>query len=155
MIAEKSIEAFRFDFSHRHYDPTIGRWTTKDPIGFAGGDTNLYNYVANNPLSYIDPSGLKSAVYDWGDLGHEVLGVDDPTSSTGKTYIDFYPGNSNNVGYFSPSPGKVDISSKYPGLIFKKGFNTNPLQDAEMILMAKIYQGLANAGIRPDRFNLI
>jgi|JI10StandDraft_1071094.scaffolds.fasta_scaffold545753_3 RHS repeat-associated protein len=58
MIAEKSIEAFRFDFSHRHYDPTIGRWATKDPIGFAGGDTNLYAYVGGDPMSYIDPSGL-------------------------------------------------------------------------------------------------
>lgn len=45
-------------FGARDYDPTIGRWTSKDPIGFLGGDTNLYNYVANNPLSYIDPSGF-------------------------------------------------------------------------------------------------
>lgn len=29
-------------FGARDYDPTVGRWTTKDPIGFAGGDTNLY-----------------------------------------------------------------------------------------------------------------
>lgn len=43
---------------NRHYDPTVGRWTTKDPIGFAGGDTNLYAYVGGNSLSYIDPMGL-------------------------------------------------------------------------------------------------
>lgn len=41
-----------------HYDPTVGRWTTKDPIGFAGGDTNLYSYVWQNPMSFIDPLGL-------------------------------------------------------------------------------------------------
>lgn len=40
-----------------HYDPSIGRWTTKDPIGFAGGDTNLYSYVGQDPMSYIDPTG--------------------------------------------------------------------------------------------------
>lgn len=45
-------------FGARDYDPTIGRWTTKDPIGFAGGDTNLYAYVGGNPMSYIDPTGL-------------------------------------------------------------------------------------------------
>ena len=50
----------------RHYDPQIGRWTTKDPIGFAGGDTNLYGYVANDPVNWTDPSGLK--VGDWWDL---------------------------------------------------------------------------------------
>lgn len=44
--------------SNRHYDPTVGRWTTKDPIGFAGGDTNLYAYVNGDPMSYIDPTGL-------------------------------------------------------------------------------------------------
>ena len=45
-------------FGAREYDPETGRWTTKDPIGFGGGDTNLYGYVAQDPLSYIDPSGL-------------------------------------------------------------------------------------------------
>lgn len=39
-----------FEASIWDYDPTVGRWTTKDPIGFAGGDTNLYGYVANCSL---------------------------------------------------------------------------------------------------------
>lgn len=38
----------------------------KDPIGFAGGDTNLYGYGLNDPVNLIDPSGL--AVGDWWDL---------------------------------------------------------------------------------------
>lgn len=46
-------------FGARDYDPVVGRWTAKDPIGFAGGDTNLYSYVGQNPLNYVDPSGLK------------------------------------------------------------------------------------------------
>lgn len=44
-------------FGVRDYDPSIGRWTTKDPIGFEGGDTNLYSYVGQDPMSYIDPEG--------------------------------------------------------------------------------------------------
>jgi len=32
-------------FGSRDYDPQVGRWTTKDPIGFASEDTNLYAYV--------------------------------------------------------------------------------------------------------------
>ncbi|MBN2653815.1 MAG: hypothetical protein JXR79_01690, partial [Nitrospirae bacterium] len=31
---------------------------SKDPIGFESGDTNHYRYVFNNPVNYIDPSGL-------------------------------------------------------------------------------------------------
>lgn len=46
-------------FGARDYDPSIGRWTTKDPIGFAGGDTNLYAYVNGDPMSFVDPSGLR------------------------------------------------------------------------------------------------
>lgn len=41
----------------RYYDPMEGRFISKDPIGFAGGDVNLYGYVVNNPIMYIDPYG--------------------------------------------------------------------------------------------------
>jgi RHS repeat-associated protein len=47
-------------FGARDYDAEIGRWTAKDPIRFAGGDTNLYGYVFNDPVNFVDPSGLAS-----------------------------------------------------------------------------------------------
>ena len=46
-------------FGYRDYDPDIGRWTAKDPIFFAGGDTDLYGYVLNDPVNLIDPLGLE------------------------------------------------------------------------------------------------
>ena len=45
-------------FGARDYDPNTGRWTAKDPILFAGGDTNLYGYVNNDPINARDPEGL-------------------------------------------------------------------------------------------------
>ena len=42
----------------RWYDATLGRFISQDPIGFAGGDINLYRYVGQNPLNGRDPSGL-------------------------------------------------------------------------------------------------
>ncbi len=43
----------------RYYDPDVGRFISEDPIGFAGGDVNLYAYVVNNPVNWVDPWGLK------------------------------------------------------------------------------------------------
>ncbi len=44
-------------FGARDYDPETGRWLTKDPIGFGGGDTNLFGYVGSDPINNIDPFG--------------------------------------------------------------------------------------------------
>ena len=40
----------------RYYNPAMGRFISKDPIGFLGG-SHLYGYSDNNPVSNIDPSG--------------------------------------------------------------------------------------------------
>jgi hypothetical protein len=45
-------------FGARFYDASVGRWLSKDPILFEGGDVNLFGYVANDPVSYVDPAGL-------------------------------------------------------------------------------------------------
>ncbi|MEO8134315.1 MAG: RHS repeat-associated core domain-containing protein [Betaproteobacteria bacterium] len=45
-------------YGARDYDPETGRWTTKDPIFFAGGDTNLYAYATNDPVNRHDSNGL-------------------------------------------------------------------------------------------------
>jgi RHS repeat-associated protein len=46
-------------FGARDYDPTTGRWTTKDPLLFPAGATNVYEYVKNNPVSNVDFTGLE------------------------------------------------------------------------------------------------
>jgi RHS repeat-associated protein len=48
----------------RMYDPEIGRFTTKDPLGMIDGP-NMYTYVRNNPTNYVDPTG-QFLVVVWG-----------------------------------------------------------------------------------------
>lgn len=44
-------------YGYRFYAPTLGRWMNKDPLGEAGG-INLYGFLGNNALSFIDSYGL-------------------------------------------------------------------------------------------------
>ncbi len=44
---------------HRYYDPSTGRFPQRDPVGLLGG-LNVYVYVGNNPLIFVDPQGLLS-----------------------------------------------------------------------------------------------
>jgi len=42
---------------HRVYDPELGRWTRRDPIGYVDG-MGLYQYVSGASISMKDPTGL-------------------------------------------------------------------------------------------------
>ncbi len=47
-------------FGKRDYNPEQRRWSASDPIGFEGGDLNLYGYVLSDPIQFVDPEGLSS-----------------------------------------------------------------------------------------------
>ena len=44
--------------TNRYYDSSVGRWLTRDPIGYDGG-MNLYAYCGDDPVGGVDPSGLQ------------------------------------------------------------------------------------------------
>lgn len=49
------------DARNRWYSPTLGRFVTNDPIQYEAGDVNFYRFVGNNPINFVDPSGLQAA----------------------------------------------------------------------------------------------
>ena len=47
----------------RYYDPVLGRFLSNDPVGFETGTPqqfNRYAYVHNDPINWLDPTGLKA-----------------------------------------------------------------------------------------------
>jgi RHS repeat-associated protein len=65
----------------RYYNPIFGRFLSRDPLGLAAGDENLYRFVSSDPLNSSDPSGLEATILRPGDPGAppiaQILG--DPT----------------------------------------------------------------------------
>lgn len=47
---------------HRHYDPTTGRYTQPDPLGFVDGP-GVYGYARSKPIHLEDSTGLKTCVF--------------------------------------------------------------------------------------------
>jgi RHS repeat-associated protein len=96
---EYDYETGLYYYRARYYDPEAGRFVNKDPIGFEGGDVNLYGYVdsvgkpltetnlylytANSPVNRIDPLGL-----DWlDDLADFSAGMGDTLTFGGTKLI--------------------------------------------------------------------
>jgi RHS repeat-associated protein len=47
----------------RYYSPTLQRFVSEDPLGFGGGDVNLFAYAGNDPINGEDTLGLSFAFY--------------------------------------------------------------------------------------------
>jgi RHS repeat-associated protein len=45
-------------YGYRYYDPSTGKWLSRDPIG-EGGGRNLYGFCSGDPISRVDYLGLK------------------------------------------------------------------------------------------------
>jgi RHS repeat-associated protein len=58
----------------RWYDPQAGRFISEDPLALGGG-INLYAYVKNDPVRFMDPSGLTRCNRWLGGLGGALLGA--------------------------------------------------------------------------------
>jgi|GEM_PF-3868359 len=58
-------------FGYREYDPAIGRFISPDPLGYAGGDVDLYGYCGDDPVNFVDRLGLSDTSEASEDEGAE------------------------------------------------------------------------------------
>jgi RHS repeat-associated protein len=92
----------------RYYNPNFKRFIAQDPIDFVGGDANLYAYVWNNPIRWIDPVGLwgfGGTVAAGGDAGTGPLGLAGSGSAGGGVFWGGQQGV--NVGGYASAGGFV------------------------------------------------
>ncbi|MBI3606112.1 MAG: RHS repeat-associated core domain-containing protein, partial [Nitrospirae bacterium] len=95
-------------FGARDYDAETGRWTSKDPIRFTGGDTNLYGYAQDDPVNFIDPLGLAAIDIE---IALQLLRQNLPNMNV-PNQIAVTEMNNGLGGYTSPL-GNIYLNSKY------------------------------------------
>lgn len=59
---------------HRAYDPVIGRFMSKDPLGDTGGEGDLYDYCIDDPVNMVDSDGLSPAKFIGKQIGKAIAG---------------------------------------------------------------------------------
>lgn len=69
-------------YGYRFYNPAIGRWMTRDPLG-EFDDINLYRFADNSPMNVIDPYGL----FGLKDIGDFAAGFGDTITFGGTAWI--------------------------------------------------------------------
>ena len=70
---EWDAESGLYYYRARYYDPQIGRFLSQDPLHLVTAGAHGYAYASNNPLRYVDPSGLMER--DWRRFWQAVGGV--------------------------------------------------------------------------------
>jgi RHS repeat-associated protein len=103
---EFDSETGLYYYRHRYYDSSTGRFLSEDPLEFEGGDVDLYRYVDNSPVRYIDPDGLGKLPADPSGLGPQW--TRDPTHrdpngerwrNPDGDYLDFHRGRPGKPGW--------------------------------------------------------
>lgn len=107
-------------FGTRDYDSEIGRWTAKDRIQFAGGDSNLYSYAGQDPMNRRDPRGLD---FDWGVWGAFALQT---LADMGNRMAEIEGGPDMGSGDRTANGGCVLIDSIKPGSCPSDSSNRRP-----------------------------
>jgi len=126
-------------FSFRDYDPDIGRWTAKDPILFAGGDTDLYGYCLYDAVNFVDPTG-EFAIFPVVATIAKGLGVLEGIDFVVKKYYEkqIYNELENTRQFLLKQINETDLNDFAREKILIDAYNKVVLQQAAIALVAGI-----------------
>ncbi len=99
---------------NRYYDPRLGSWLSRDPIGLDGG-VNLYSYCGGNPVMFWDPSGLDFRDWFFGNSFGQLF--------VGENWrLGTYTGGSATLNVFSLGFYNNETAAQMPGYGTSRGF---------------------------------
>ena len=79
-------ESELYFYRARYYNPELGRFISKDPIGYMAGSLSLYEYVGSKPIKWVDPMGLEIILGFHANDSHVWVSVDDTATKLTTTY---------------------------------------------------------------------
>ena len=113
---------------HRFYDPENGRYISADPIGLDGG-MNLYAYVGNDPVNWVDPWGLYTEIIIWHPVTWTSSSFGHVSSNVNGTNYSWTPDG------WDTNPSASDYAQRQEG--FRSGVGTilklTPDQEKKMV----------------------
>ncbi|WP_084154044.1 RHS repeat-associated core domain-containing protein [Maridesulfovibrio frigidus] len=129
-------------FGHRKYPPAIGRFITPDPIGYDGGDVDVYGYCLDDPINFHDRVGL-AQVHERRLKGLEFL--DEPSGKALKKAL--HAGTP--IGRITKAfPGAVDWLMDKGNVKLKHEFIKYDKADLEK--KEKTNSGFSKGGVKHD-----
>jgi RHS repeat-associated protein len=83
---EKDSDTNWMYFGARYYDPALGKFLSVDPHAGSYPSLSSYHYVGNNPLNYVDPTGMDTTSAMEYDLEETVVWGDRWTDADERKY---------------------------------------------------------------------
>ena len=121
-----------YDYGARQYDPALGRFTAVDPLTEKYYEMSPYTYCGNNPIKYIDPTGMFYTGYTVNEKGHIKI-----VSDEGGNYYDVLY---NESSYSVKTVKNYDTSGDKTGIKISKGI-LNERAGASRNMSAKTMKG--------------
>jgi RHS repeat-associated protein len=146
---ERDTESGNDFFNARYYASTTGRFLSPDPSGLAYAhlanpqSLNLYSYVRNNPLRFVDPTGLAGCQLEGMDTSCNGLSNNEGAQACPDNNCNEQPSTTQQMA--SSRPGFWGrLGQRFHNFFHNQGFVTND----ELIRVRVMFGGIVPGSMR-------